>query len=190
PRIWQRKEEEIVSKILDSEVTVSTRELLKVPAIQEALEKTWRKKECATKWSAAKVFVQDSEEESVMTQVNIDDLPQPSYHISKGEEEGIPKGSVVHEDCVATFLEQLPPGDRPKMVYVARDLQVLRSLYPSVNDQAKVEAILDSGSQIVCMALDKALSLGLTWDPDIRLRMESANQQVNESLGMAKNVPF
>ncbi|KNZ77648.1 hypothetical protein J132_04683 [Termitomyces sp. J132] len=40
------------------------------------------------------------------------------------------------------------------------------------------------------MALDKPLSLGLTWDPDIRLRMESANQQVNESLGMAKNVPF
>ncbi|KNZ74426.1 hypothetical protein J132_06938 [Termitomyces sp. J132] len=76
------------------------------------------------------------------------------------------------------------------MVYVARDLQVLRSLYPSMNDQAKVETILDSGSQIVCIALDKALSLGLTWDSDIRLCMESANQQVNESLGMAKNVPF
>ncbi|KNZ82104.1 hypothetical protein J132_08287 [Termitomyces sp. J132] len=76
------------------------------------------------------------------------------------------------------------------MVYVARDLQVVRSLYPSVHDQAKMEAILDSGSQIVCMALDNALSLGLTCDPDIRLHMESANQQVNESLGMAKNVPF
>ncbi|KAG6882856.1 hypothetical protein C0992_010472 [Termitomyces sp. T32_za158] len=40
------------------------------------------------------------------------------------------------------------------------------------------------------MALREALKLGLTWDPDIRLRMESANQQVNESVGLARNVPF
>ncbi|KNZ72639.1 hypothetical protein J132_02232 [Termitomyces sp. J132] len=36
------------------------------------------------------------------------------------------------------------------------------------------------------MALDEALCLGLTWDPDICLRMESANT----SVGLAKNVPF
>ncbi|KNZ73144.1 hypothetical protein J132_00979 [Termitomyces sp. J132] len=40
------------------------------------------------------------------------------------------------------------------------------------------------------MALDEALCLGLTWDPDICLRMESANSQVNTSVGLAKNVPF
>ncbi|KNZ82261.1 hypothetical protein J132_03775 [Termitomyces sp. J132] len=40
------------------------------------------------------------------------------------------------------------------------------------------------------MALDEALCLGLTWDPDICLRMESANSQVDTSIGLAKNVPF
>ncbi|KNZ74504.1 hypothetical protein J132_06458, partial [Termitomyces sp. J132] len=30
----------------------------------------------------------------------------------------------------------------------------------------------------------------LTWDPDIRLCMKSANKQVNESVGLAHNVPF
>ena len=65
-----------------------------------------------------------------------------------------------------------------------------RSLFPIVNEQAKVETILDSGLQIVCILLEKALVLGLIWDPDIQLYMESANQQVNESLGLAKNVPF
>ena len=53
-----------------------------------------------------------------------------------------------------------------------------------------METILDSGSQIVCMALEEALRLGLTWDPDVCLCMESANQQVNESVGLAQNVPF
>ncbi|KNZ81762.1 hypothetical protein J132_10040, partial [Termitomyces sp. J132] len=50
----------------------------------------------------------------------------------------------------------------------------------------QVETILDSDSQIVCIALDEALHLGLTWDPDIHLRMESANIQVNESVGQHK----
>ena len=53
-----------------------------------------------------------------------------------------------------------------------------------------MDTILDSGSQIVYMSLEEALHLGLTWDPDIRLRMESANQQVNESVGLACNVSF
>ncbi|KNZ76603.1 hypothetical protein J132_09347 [Termitomyces sp. J132] len=40
------------------------------------------------------------------------------------------------------------------------------------------------------MALDEALCLGLTCNTDICLRMESANSQVNTSVGLAKNVPF
>ncbi|KNZ75566.1 hypothetical protein J132_02507 [Termitomyces sp. J132] len=40
------------------------------------------------------------------------------------------------------------------------------------------------------MALAEALRVGLTWDPDIKLHMESANKQVNGSVGLAHNVPF
>ncbi|KNZ72139.1 hypothetical protein J132_04420 [Termitomyces sp. J132] len=113
-----------------------------------------------------------------------------TYFIADGTQDDLPTGAVVHQDCVATYLENIPPGEKPVVVYVARDLQVLRSLNPIVNQRGQVETILDSGSQIVCMALDEALHLGLTWDPDICLRMESANSQVNTSVGLAKNVPF
>ena len=84
----------------------------------------------------------------------------------------------------------MPLREKPVVVYVARDIPVLYSLHPMVNNKGRVETILDSGSQIVCMALEEALHLGLTWDPDVRLHMESANQQVNESVGLACNVPF
>ncbi|KNZ72094.1 hypothetical protein J132_04375 [Termitomyces sp. J132] len=40
------------------------------------------------------------------------------------------------------------------------------------------------------MALAEALRVGLTCDSDIRLHIESANKQVNESVGLAHNVPF
>ncbi|KNZ74272.1 hypothetical protein J132_07434 [Termitomyces sp. J132] len=40
------------------------------------------------------------------------------------------------------------------------------------------------------MTLDEALHLGLTWNLDMCLRMESANSQVNTPVGLAKNVLF
>ncbi|KNZ72131.1 hypothetical protein J132_04412 [Termitomyces sp. J132] len=113
-----------------------------------------------------------------------------TYFIADGTQLGLPSEAVVHENCVATYLKSIPLDKKPVVVYVARDLQVLRSLNPVVNCKGRVETILDSGSQIVCMALAEALRVGLTWDPDIKLCMESANKQVNESVGLARNVPF
>jgi hypothetical protein len=40
------------------------------------------------------------------------------------------------------------------------------------------------------MALAIAEYLGLTWDPDINIYMQSANAQVEKSVGLAKNVAF
>ena len=146
-RGWQRREDVVVDKIMDTEITISTRELLKLPSVREALERSWGK--TPAKWPSARVFAQSGgsqQGEGVVHRVNVDELPGPKYHIVRDEEEGVPVGAVVHEDCVATYLEQLPPGDKPIMVYVACNLQVLRSLYLMVNEQAKVETILDSRS--------------------------------------------
>ena len=73
----------------------------------------------------------------------MDKLSGPKYYIAKDEEERVPVGAVVHKYCVAIYLDQLPPGEKPIMVYVAHDLQVLRSLFLMINEQAKVETILD-----------------------------------------------
>ena len=121
---------------------------------------------------------------------HVNDLPGATYFIADGSQMGLPTRAVVHQDCVVTYLENIPPGEKPVVVYVAREIQVLRSLHPIVNKKGRVETILNSGSQIVCMALEEALHLGLTWDLDVRLCMESANQQVNKSVGLAQNVPF
>ena len=130
-RGWLRKEEGVVSKIMDAEVTVSTRELLKLPSVREALERSWRK--TSAKWLSMRVFMQGEggqQVEGVVYRVNVDKLPGPKYHITRDDEEGVPVGAVVHEDYVATYLDQLLPGDKLIIVYVARDLQVLRSLFP------------------------------------------------------------
>jgi hypothetical protein len=53
-----------------------------------------------------------------------------------------------------------------------------------------VEAILDAGSQIVSMSQEMALQLGIEWNPDVRIRMQSANGSLDRSLGLANNVKF
>lgn len=48
----------------------------------------------------------------------------------------------------------------------------------------------DGGSQIISMAEQTTLELGIIWDPDIRIHMQSANRQLEMTLGLARNIPF
>jgi hypothetical protein len=66
----------------------------------------------------------------------------------------------------------------------------LRVLLPFVAGSEKVECVLDTGSQIVSMAKTLAERLGVAWDPDVRIYMQSANGQLKESEGLARNVRF
>jgi hypothetical protein len=43
---------------------------------------------------------------------------------------------------------------------------------------------------IVSMSKDAAIECGLTWDPTIRINMESASNHIEKTLGLAKNVRF
>ena len=53
----------------------------------------------------------------------------------------------------------------------------------------KVECIVDTGSQIVAMSKSFCHDLALTYDPTIRLNMQSAKGDVDQSLGLARNIP-
>jgi hypothetical protein len=70
------------------------------------------------------------------------------------------------------------------------DSASLRVVYPLIQGNAQAESILDGGSQIVSMSLATAIELGLIWDPDINIFMQSANGQVEKTVGLARNVPF
>ena len=43
---------------------------------------------------------------------------------------------------------------------------------------------------IISMAKEVAVRLGLTWDPSIRINMESASNHLEKTLGLARNVRF
>ena len=125
------------------------------------------------------------------------DLPVVSFYVSTGIEPGVPTGSVIIPDPYEVYLSKLSANEAPKQVYeagqliiAARDSGSLRVLFPLVGGKQHIEVVLDSGSQIVSMALKTAIRLMLSWDPDITILMESANSQLRKTEGLARNVPF
>lgn len=122
--------------------------------------------------------------------VEIEELPKATFSITISTKGDVPAGSVILDDPVAQYYDSLAPGDTPQTIYVARESQGLRAIYPVVNKTLEEEAVLDGGSQIVSMSKEVALKLGISWDPDIVIHMQSANKQVEKTLGLARNVPF
>ena len=75
-------------------------------------------------------------------------------------------------------------------IVVAAESRALCAILPVVDGQDKVEAILDLGCQVVAMSEEICNVLALHYDPTIRLHMMSTNGGVDQSLGLARNVPF
>ena len=59
----------------------------------------------------------------------------------------------------------------------------------NVGDLDDVEAILDPGCQIIAMSEGVCKTLGISYNPLVTLRMQSANGTIDNSLGIARNIP-
>ncbi|KAG6838680.1 hypothetical protein C0991_009637 [Blastosporella zonata] len=77
----------------------------------------------------------------------------------------------------------------PDGLYVAKELDSIRTIKATLNNTSEVDCIIDSGSQVVAISEAMVVKLGLSWDPCITLKMVSANRQTDATLGLAKNVP-
>lgn len=101
----------------------------------------------------------------------------------------VPVGATIIEDKYEAFLRRNPDYEQDELV-VAKESLALRTIRPLVNNSMEIEAIIDPGCQIIAMSQDICHALHLGYDPSITLNMQSANGEVDRSLGLAKNVPF
>ena len=101
-----------------------------------------------------------------------------------------PPGSLIIPDPYETYLKTLPADVVPRQLIVAKESSALRLIFSLVNHQQQVKSIIDPGSQIIAMAEEICMELGLIYDPAVILNMQSANSEVNRSLGLVCNVPI
>ena len=103
-----------------------------------------------------------------------------------------PPNATIIADPFKTYLREHPDSHHipDSKIIVAAESRALQAILPVIDGQDKVEAILDPGCQIVAMSKEVCNVLVLHYDPTIRLHMMSANGGIDQSLGLARNVPF
>ncbi|TFK43912.1 hypothetical protein BDQ12DRAFT_719089 [Crucibulum laeve] len=101
-----------------------------------------------------------------------------------------PPGSLILHDPAENYHQSFPLGPKTRCLVVALESSALRSIVAIVDNQLKVECILNSGSQIIAMSAEICNALALAYDPTIILNVESVNGSVDASLGLIRNLPF
>src|SRR5919205_773444 len=178
--------EKLVENVLDLEINVPLRSLAGVStAIQKEIKKQVTKAWLPVEATAQVILQGDSDS----PKIRVESLPIAAYMVMTEVSDDLPEGCLVADDPVLQYLMANKEGQADDLI-VAKPSEPLRAIYMKVNRLAQEECILDEGSMIVSMAKTAAVLSGLTWDPSIRINMESASNHVERTLGLARNVPF
>jgi hypothetical protein len=187
---------DLIHEALKNPICITTEDLLHVSEpMRQELKKLLIKRRLEKKAVSLTAEVEPGENMDPSGQKNVETirverLPEATFEVLAEDRDGMLKGSIIVNDPVVQYLNALSPGEAPKTVIVGGESHALRTLYPLINKAGEVESLLDAGSQIVSMSKTIAAALEVAWDPDITVRMESANKTYENTLGLAKNVPF
>jgi hypothetical protein len=114
----------------------------------------------------------------------LDSMPATFAHMSQPN---LPPDALIIEDPYESFYNS---GIIPDDLVVSMESSAIRSILPIVDNKQQIESIIDGGSQIIAMSEAICHELGLSYDPRIVLKMQSANGSISPSLGLARNIPF
>jgi Aspartyl protease len=206
----------VYERAMEAPITVTQRELLSLaPEVRaQVADATVRKR--VPRDTAAQAMVEEAPDGQDLRRVHfeamphatIEEIPDDEAPTSQHEEATLashmpaafiaaarapPPDATIIADPYETYLREHGAGagtNSEPSIAVAAESRALRAILPLVDGQDKVEAILDPGCQVVAMSEEVCNALALHYDPTIRLHMMSANGGVDQSLGLARNVPF
>jgi hypothetical protein len=96
---------------------------------------------------------------------------------------------LMIDDPYEIYINTLWPGEIPRPFVTAKEFHSIRSVMMNVNGRNPVESVVDPGSSIIAMSEEVCHELGLAYDPSIHIPLQSANGGIDESLGLARNIP-
>ena len=103
--------------------------------------------------------------------------------------EPLPRAIII-EDPYEVYLCTALEDCSSDCLTVTKESSALRTILPLINHNQYVKSVLDPGSQVITMSEATCHALALIYDPRIRFHMQLANCEVDETLGLAHNVPI
>src|SRR5271168_3674242 len=118
--------------------------------------------------------------------------PQSTFVVENSSNRTLPEGALIVPDPIENYYNTLRHSEQPNpdQLIVAVESGAVRTILAFIDNKQQKECILDPGCQVVAMSEATCHQLGLAYDPSIILNMVSANGNINQSLGLARNVPF
>ncbi|KAH9007302.1 hypothetical protein EDB86DRAFT_2824352 [Lactarius hatsudake] len=176
----------VYERMMDTEVTVTQCELLSLaPELRAQVSKPMTKRQIAC------VNAQESAEETAKPKMKR--LAESHMLVAFSVARCSPPGNTtIIADPYEALLKAHPmEGDSSQeAIEVATESNALRAILPVVDGSEKVEAILDPSCQIIAMSEEVCNVLAILYDPSICLNMISVNSSIDQSLGLARNIPF
>lgn len=178
----------VYQRSMDAQITITQRELLSLsPEVRaQVRESTTTRRMPVGQDSASQHLLRidetDEEDPEVVSAFTVQSDPTRAP----------PQGATILPDPIEAYYQSLRPGESPETdkLTVAKPSAAIRSIFALVDNNQKKECTLDPGCQVIAMSEHTCHSLGLAYDPNILLNMESANGTLDWSLGLARNVPF
>jgi hypothetical protein len=188
----------VYERAMETSISITQRELLSLsPEVRAKVAEVTTKKRILREQAAMVMIeeVPDEEDNQATPPQSEEEEDLPEEHtpaaFTAATTRIIPENATVIADPYEAYLRESADSTKPaEPVHVAAESNALRAIMPLVDGQDKIEAILDPGCQIVAMSEEVCIALALAYDPTIRLAMVSANGGVDQSLGLARNVPF
>ncbi|KAF8237281.1 hypothetical protein L208DRAFT_1517771, partial [Tricholoma matsutake] len=95
----------------------------------------------------------------------------------------------IIDDPYKTYISSLHPGEIPEPFNAAKESHSIRSVIMNINSRNPVKSVVDPGSSIIAMSEEVCHKLGLAYDPSIHIPLQLANGGIDQSLGLAQNIP-
>ena len=178
-----------VDNILDrslreTRITLSLEELLSLsPDIHyKVKDKVTSRRLPATNKAQANYASAEAEiVEEIMSYAVLEDYTEDAVEVEPG---------VYRVPDIAQTFYSAPDLRQKVTLKSAKESHALRAIHMELAEKEKVECILDPGSMIVAMSDAVSHQLGIPYDPEIKLQMQSANGEFDSTLGLARDVPF
>ena len=130
---------------------------------------------------SAQVSFNDSQPEEIIS-------PAALENVVKTAPIFVTEDGCIIPDTMEVYHAQVD-GRRP-ILKAAKEANSLRSIHMLVDNKEEIECVVDPGSMIVAMSDSVSHELGIVYDPSFRIDMQTANGEVEETYGIARNIPF
>jgi hypothetical protein len=184
----------VFERAMETPITVTQRELLSLaPEVRSQVADATIRKRVPREPLAQTMIEEITDDEEDVSQHIRDrsanfNAHMPATYVTAARTP--PANATIIADPYEAYLRENATQQGESDIRVASESNALRAIQPLVDGQDRVEAILDPGCQIVAMSEEVCNALALPYDPTIRLNMVSANGGIDQSLGLARNVPF